>query len=1082
MNIIDFKIVVLGPKNVGKTSLLNKYFNKETNQVIQSTKNLELLTSIIKYRAFDINLMFWDTPGEQFEEEIRSLLSGSQGIIFVYDLTNPKTFEDLKNYFNLFLNTFPDDEKINSPFLLLGNKVDLIQKEENEDSLLSKQVVEFCAKSATIIHENVSAKSGEGVTQAFEKLFNLILDLQNENFKLKEKILLKSQQFMNSNKKELQKTSTSMDEIKVTSPVKPPTLDEIKLSSPMNPPSMSDNDEEQPFKKVTQGNLIIDLNDESKTATITGINPSSEIFIPRSIQFKSHDYLITKFEPVLSPNFNKIKSIKFDKDSAIQELKKKFIDLFHDVKTITLPNNIIKIEESLFIFHDSLENIQFYSDSNLEIIESKAFHKTGLKIVQIPQHVKRICEKSFSLCFYLEEFHAVLNSELQIIEKNVFSNTQIKKLSIPSSMVKFEEGWCQSTKDLTDIKIIKNQKENIMYYDDKFILGKSNLESDVFDILYFARRDVKTATIPEFIREIAPFAFERCNKLEIINIPSDSQLKIIGKDAFCSTTIKSISIPLHLTSICRGAFSSCMRLQSVEIPPNSELKTIDSFAFDYSSIESISIPLHVTSIREGAFSFCRKLKRVDIPQNSELENIEKDAFQNTQIEKFSIPHHITTICEDTFSNCMRLKEVEFMNILRLNSIKKGAFYHSRIECFTLSPHITKICYQTFSECFCLKKIVLMPNMISKLQVIEKNAFYLSAIESIEIPSNILYLNEGWCNKMQKLIDVKIIPNDQENIMYYDNKFIIGKSDLKSTNFDILYFARRDIQTATIPPFIKQISPYAFNGCKNLDTIETQSIPSSIPSESIFGGSSFSYCENLRKFQFPSNTRCIQICMEAFAHTSIVEISIPASIREIANNAFAFCSKLKKVVFPADSQLLIIGNNAFNSTSIESFDIPSRLQIVGEYSFFNCLKLRRISIPMNSRLKRIRKSAFVNSRIESFYVPSLLNQFDLSAFASCKNLRKFVISEDSNLQSFDLKIFTENMIKSLCLPSHVTSINIASLYINSCQNLEIIEINENSQLKEIYYLGFKKNTKVIIMIPTKININQLILINQTNVFF
>lgn len=49
----------------------------------------------------------------------------------------------------------------------------------------------------------------------------------------------------------------------------------------------------------------------------------------------------------------------------------------------------------------------------------------------------------------------------------------------------------------------------------------------------------------------------------------------------------------------------------------------------------------------------------------------------------------------------------------------------------------------------------------------------------------------------------------QNISYYDNILIIGKSDIKSDVFDILLFSRKNLKTVEIPPSIKQIWAFAF---------------------------------------------------------------------------------------------------------------------------------------------------------------------------------------------------------------------------------------------------------------------------------
>lgn len=61
----------------------------------------------------------------------------------------------------------------------------------------------------------------------------------------------------------------------------------------------------------------------------------------------------------------------------------------------------------------------------------------------------------------------------------------------------------------------------------------------------------------------------------------------------------------------------------------------------------------------------------------------------------------------------------------------------------------------------------MPN--SRLQTIGSDVFNSSPIEYIEIPSNIMQLNDGWCCGTLKLREVKIIPKEKQNIIYYDGK-------------------------------------------------------------------------------------------------------------------------------------------------------------------------------------------------------------------------------------------------------------------------------------------------------------------------
>ena len=93
-------------------------------------------------------------------------------------------------------------------------------------------------------------------------------------------------------------------------------------------------------------------------------------------------------------------------------------------------------------------------------------------------------------------------------------------------------------------------------YEDKFIIGKSTIEKENFDVLIFCNRDVKNAKIPNFIEIIGSYAFDQCYKLQKVEISEDSKLRKIGKYSFSFSSIESIKISHHITHIDEGASSS----------------------------------------------------------------------------------------------------------------------------------------------------------------------------------------------------------------------------------------------------------------------------------------------------------------------------------------------------------------------------------------------------------------------------------------------------------------------------------------------------------------------------------------------
>lgn len=60
-----------------------------------------------------VKLQIWDTAGqERFRGITKSYYKGAQAIILVYDINNPKTFEDISGFWLKESRMYSDDGKI----------------------------------------------------------------------------------------------------------------------------------------------------------------------------------------------------------------------------------------------------------------------------------------------------------------------------------------------------------------------------------------------------------------------------------------------------------------------------------------------------------------------------------------------------------------------------------------------------------------------------------------------------------------------------------------------------------------------------------------------------------------------------------------------------------------------------------------------------------------------------------------------------------------------------------------------------------------------------------------------------------
>ena len=175
MDEIDIKILLVGDANVGKTSLLFRYIDDNFPDKHMATVGVEYRIKKIEYRGFKIKLQIWDTAGqEKFHSITKNFFRGADGILFIYDITNQHSFDNIKNWIKE-----ADDIDNSLKKILLGNKSDLI----NIKSVKEEEVENFLKENNLEWYE-ISAKQDINVKESFNKIIELILkDKSDEQIK-----------------------------------------------------------------------------------------------------------------------------------------------------------------------------------------------------------------------------------------------------------------------------------------------------------------------------------------------------------------------------------------------------------------------------------------------------------------------------------------------------------------------------------------------------------------------------------------------------------------------------------------------------------------------------------------------------------------------------------------------------------------------------------------------------------------------------------------------------------------------------------------------------------------------------------
>ena len=154
-----------------------------------------------------------------------------------------------------------------------------------------------------------------------------------------------------------------------------------------------------------------------------------------------------------------------------------------------------------------------------------------------------------------------------------------------------------------------------------------------------------------------------------------------------------------------------------------------------------------------------------------------------------------------------------------------------------------------------------------------------------------------------------------------------------------------------------VGAWAFNGCKNIVSVDLPSSISTIDESAFYG------C-GIKKIEIPYGVTSIGY-RSFLGCRQLTTIELPESVCTIMDSAFESCSSLERVVIP--DSVINMGDYAFQGcTALSEVSLGSGLSTIGYSVFKNCTNLTTINIPSNCK------------------------QVDNFAFAGCSNLSQVYI--------------------------------------------------------------------------------------------
>lgn len=539
---------------------------------------------------------------------------------------------------------------------------------------------------------------------------------------------------------------------------------------------------------------------------------------------------------------------------------------------------------------------------------------------------------------------------------------------------------------------------------------------------------------------------ENPNAKIILDLGDVTGLIEIPQEAFGNnSSLVEITLPESVRKIGYSAFWACGSLKTVKMGEN--ITSIPSWCFrSCSDLQSITIPESVTSIEDGAFMFCNKLSDIQIAGNN---FVAVDGAIYTA-------DRTTLVAYPTASGSVGIPET-------VKTIRAGAFAGSKIKSITLPTSVIEIGGEVFKECIALESIVIPEGVTN---ILDSTFGFCRSLKSITIPATVTSI-AGWAfNGCEALETVNYAGTAElwSKISKGDNNECLSKAT-------IIYGDITEVPDIPVTDIPVEASAAA-------DTIASLSGRKLVKVTGDFDSDTISYIGDALKENYNAQilldlstvNGLTEIPQDCFRNSnSLVEITLPDSVKKIGSQAFSWCSSLQSV------------NNLGNITTIESWcfgvcgnlqsiTIPASVTSIGQSAFSYCNNLRDIVIDEENEnftvknraiytkdeatlvaypsasetveipggVTTIGAGAFAGSLIEGIKLPDSLTEIGNAAFHECTSLVSITIPESVTKISQEAFNCCSGLT-SIVIPGNVTTIEHGVFH--ECSNLSSVTFDD-----------------------------------------
>ena len=180
-NIIIFRVILIGDKSVGKTSIIKRFVFNAFDENMIGTYGMDLtIYNITLKNKKTIQLQIVDTAGqERFRSLGKGYFKNADGVLFVFAHNSQDSFDNITSWIKIFEQS--NTKRLNIPRYLIGNKNDL------ESEIDKANIDSFLKRNDNFTYKSTSAKNDSNeIKELFEEIAERLYEENKDNLNQKE--------------------------------------------------------------------------------------------------------------------------------------------------------------------------------------------------------------------------------------------------------------------------------------------------------------------------------------------------------------------------------------------------------------------------------------------------------------------------------------------------------------------------------------------------------------------------------------------------------------------------------------------------------------------------------------------------------------------------------------------------------------------------------------------------------------------------------------------------------------------------------------------------------------------------------